>query len=149
MNVTAVTDFDLEKYLGDWYEIARYENRFERKCAGNVVARYRATKQPGRITVENTCRKADGSMTVAKGYGKSDGGGGRLKVSFFRPFWASYWVLALDPEYRWSLVGEPKRNYLWILARTPTLDADVLEGIMAMAVEQGFDVRMLRMTPQG
>jgi len=149
MDVTSVADFDLEKYLGDWYEIARYENRFEWKCVGNVMARYLATTQPGRITVENTCRKADGSITVAKGYGKSDGGGGRLKVSFFRPFWASYWVLALDPEYRWSLVGEPKREYMWILARTPELEGEVLAGIMAKAVEQGFDVGKLRMTPQG
>ena len=149
MDVTAVTDLDLERYLGDWYEIARYENRFEKKCVGNVMARYAATGKPGRITVRNECQRADGRMTVANGYGKADGAGGQLKVSFFRPFWAKYWVLALDPEYRWSLVGEPKREYLWILSRTPKLDAVVLEGIKAKAVEQGFDMGKLLMTPQG
>ena len=87
-------------------------------------------------------------MTAANGYGKVDGPGGQLKVSFFRPFWAKYWVLALDPEYRWSLVGEPKREYLWILARTPQLGAEVLEGIKAKAEEQGFDVGKLEMTRQ-
>lgn len=149
MDVTAVKDFDLGRYLGNWYEIARYENRFEKKCVGNVTARYAATEKPGRITVTNECRRADGRMTVAKGYGKVDGAGGQLKVSFFRPFWARYWVLALDPEYKWSLVGEPKREYLWILSRTPALGAEALEGIKAKAVEQGFDVSKLLMTPQG
>ncbi len=149
MDVFAVTDFDMERYLGDWFEISRYENRFEKKCVGNVMARYTATGKPGRILVRNSCQRSDGGMTVANGYGKADGVGGQLKVSFFRPFWAKYWVLALDPEYRWSLVGEPKRGYLWILARTPKLEVGVLEGIKAKAVEQGFDVGKLLMTPQG
>jgi len=149
MNVMPVRNFDLGRYLGDWYEIARFENRFEKKCVGNVMARYGATETPGRITVRNECRQADGRMSVANGYGKVDGAGGQLKVSFFRPFWAKYWVLAVDPEYQWSLVGEPKREYLWILARTPMLGAEVLEGIKGRAVEQGFDVSKLVMTPQG
>ena len=149
MNVMPVRNFDLGRYLGDWYEIARFENRFEKKCVGNVMARYGATEKPGRITVRNECRQADGRMSVANGYGKVDGAGGQLKVSFFRPFWAKYWVLAVDPEYQWSLVGEPKREYLWILARTPMLGAEVLEGIKGRAVEQGFDVSKLVMTPQG
>ena len=148
MDVTPVKDFDLGRYLGAWYEIARFENRFEKKCARNVMARHGATNKPGRITVTNECQRADGRMTVANGYGKVDGAGGQLKVSFFRPFWARCWVLAVDPEYQWSLVGEPKREYLWILSRTPTLGAEVLEGIKAKAVEQGFDVSKLLMTPQ-
>ena len=76
------------------------------------MARYAATEKPVNITVKNECTRADGRMTVARGYGKVDGAGGQLKVSFFWPFWAKYWVLALDPEYRRSLVGEPKREYL-------------------------------------
>ncbi len=149
MEPLPVSEFDLARYLGDWYEIARFPNRFEKKCDRDVTARYRATGKPGRITVENSCRRADGRITVARGYGKAVGEGGRLKVSFFRPFWAKYWVLALDPEYRWSLVGEPKRQYLWILSRTPELGADLLQEIKARAAAQGFDVGKLEMTRQG
>jgi apolipoprotein D and lipocalin family protein len=149
MEPVAVERLDLERYVGSWYEIARYPNRFEKKCARDVMAHYALTGKPGRITVRNECRRADGRMTVANGYGKVDGGGGRLKVSFFRPFWAKYWVLALDTEYRWSLVGEPKREYLWILSRTPELSAEVLAEIKARATALGFDAGKLTMTAQG
>ena len=149
MEVQAVGQLDLERYLGSWYEIARFPNRFEKKCACDVMARYSATGKPGRIAVRNECRQADGRMAVTKGYGRVDGPGARLRVSFFRPFWAKYWVLALDTEYRWSLVGEPKREYLWILSRTPVLSAEVLAEIRARAAELGFDVAKLVLTPQG
>ena len=148
MEPTAVENLDLDRYLGSWYEIARFPNRFEKKCDRDVMARYTATTKPGRITVRNECRRADGRLTVANGYGRVDGPGGRLRVSFFRPFWAKYWVLAIDPDYQWSLVGEPKREFLWILSRTPALSAEVIDAIKAKATEQGFDIARLQMTPQ-
>ena len=150
-SVCAVKEFDLARYLGSWFEIARLPNRFEKKCDRDVMAHYAATGTSGRITVRNECRRVDGRLTVANGYGKvdSDCGEGKLKVSFFRPFWARYWVIALDPDYGWSLVGEPKREYLWILSRTPELSAEVLAEIKAKATAQGFDVGKLLMTPHG
>jgi apolipoprotein D and lipocalin family protein len=89
-------------------------------------------------------------VSVAKGYGKLDSssGEGKLKVSFFRPFWARYWVIALDAEYRWSLVGEPQRKYLWIRSRTPGLQAAALETIEGHATRQGFEWAQLIWTPK-
>ena len=76
-------------------------------------------------------------------------GNSRLKVSFFWPFKADYWVLGLDPEYRWAMVGNPNRKYLWLLSRTPQLPSALLEAALASATAQGFDLRQLRYTVQG
>jgi apolipoprotein D and lipocalin family protein len=76
-------------------------------------------------------------------------GNGRLKVSFFWPFSSDYWIIGLDDEYRWALVGNPNRKYLWLLSRTPQLDAASVEKARDIAARQGFDLDRLRVTPQG
>jgi len=151
-----VRSLDLERYLGTWYEIARYPNRFERKCAGNTTATYTAMPD-GRVRVENRCRLEDGSTDVAEGVARLCGPAGspRLKVrfapallSFLPPVWGDYWVIDLDRNYTLAAVSEPGRDYLWILSRTPQVEKRALDALLARLSGQGFDVRRLVYTPQ-
>ena len=134
-----VAAVDLERYAGRWYEIARLPNRFQAQCVSDTRATYAQVKD--RITVLNECRVADNRFESAQGIAHAVEGSGnaKLRVSFFRPFYGDYWVLALDPDYRWVLVGEPARRYAWILARSPELDAATREALLARAAELGFD----------
>ncbi len=131
-DVRAVASLDLNRYSGTWYEIARYPNRFQKSCAGDVTATY--TIQPnGQIEVLNRCRKTDGSLESATGTGRlayADGPASKLKVRFapkflsFLPFvWADYWIIDLAEDYSYAAVGTPDHKYLWILSRTPTMDS--------------------------
>ena len=130
---------DLQRYMGTWYEIARLPNHFQSKCASDVQARYRM--DGGVVRVLNRCRKPDGTVTKAKGIAKVVPGSGnaKLRVSFFWPFYGNYWILALDPEYRWVLVGEPRRKYGWILSRTTSLDGSIVERVLTRAEQLGYD----------
>lgn len=134
-----VAAVDLERYAGRWYEIAHLPNRFQAQCVSDTRATYARDKD--RITVLNACRVADGRFDSVQGIAKVVEGSGnaRLRVSFFRPFYGDYWVLALDPDYRWVLVGEPSRKYAWILARAPQLDTATRDALLARAAELGFD----------
>lgn len=134
-----VATVDPERYAGRWFEIARLPNRFQAQCASDTRARY--TREGDHLTVVNECRTGDGRLTRAQGIAKlvADSGNARLRVSFFRPFYGDYWVLALDPDYRWALVGEPRRRYAWILARSPRLDDATREALLSRAAELGFD----------
>lgn len=129
---------DLQRYAGTWYEIARLPNRFQSMCASDVRAHY--APEDGAIAVVNSCRTGDGKLEQAKGVAHvvAGSGGGKLRVSFFRPFYGDYWILALDPDYRWVLVGEPARRYAWVLARTPELDDATLARLLARADALGF-----------
>lgn len=148
---------DLRRYAGVWYEIARLPNRFQEKCAGNVAATY-TLRDDGKVTVVNECRQADGTTTRAEGLARradANGPASRLEVRFapaflsFLPFvWGDYWIVALDRDYRWAVVGEPSRKYLWILSRTRTLDAAVYDRLLAEAAGLGFDVSGVRKTAQ-
>jgi apolipoprotein D and lipocalin family protein len=139
---------ELSRYLGRWYEIARYDSSFERGCEG-VTAEY-SLRPYGLIRVLNTCRMGspEGRSRVAEGKAKIVPGSGnaKLKVSFFGPFFfGSYWVLDHADDYSWSIVGEPTGKYLWILSRGATpVDADR----QARAQELGYDTSLLRMTRQ-
>lgn len=142
--VTPVDHVDLERYAGLWHEIARIPNRFQKQCASGTTAEY-TLRDDGRITVVNRCTKADGSQDEAKGVAKvaDAGSGARLRVSFvsflgWRPFWGDYWILGLDPEYRWAIVGTPDRTYGWVLARTPALDGETLDHIFAILERNGY-----------
>lgn len=130
---------DLDRYYGTWYEIARLPNRFQSKCVSDVQATYRPDGQA--VSVVNACRTADGSLEQVTGIARPVAGsqGAKLRVSFFRPFYGDYWILQLDPAYRWVLVGEPGRDYAWILAREPTLDQATLEALLTQAAALGFD----------
>lgn len=143
-------DVDLTRYVGTWYEIARFETPFEKGCEG-VTATY-TVKDNGRVQVLNKCHKgaADGPEKTAIGVAKipDPAHSGRLRVSFFRPFWGDYQVMALGDGTAWSVVGDPSRRYLWILSRTPTLPPDAWQAATGAATAQGFDVSQLRMTAQ-
>jgi apolipoprotein D and lipocalin family protein len=146
----AVEHVDLARYLGKWYEIARYPNRFEKSCASDVTADY-ARRDDGKITVTNACRKSDGKSKESKGTAKmvDTTSNAKLKVTFFWPFSGDYWVIDLDPDYKYAVIGEPDRKYLWVLSRTPELGPGVYERIMGKVRELGYDPAKLVKTPQG
>jgi apolipoprotein D and lipocalin family protein len=141
---------DLTRYAGLWHEIARTPNWFQNKCASNVRAEY--TLQPnGNITVLNSCTKSDGKPSTAKGTAKLDGKDGsnaKLKVTFFWPFYGKYWILALDENYQWAVVGEPNRKYLWFLSRKPQIDDALYAKLLQIADARGYDTSRITKTKQ-
>ncbi len=152
--VRTVPAVDLNRYAGTWYEVARYPNRFEDgrglDCT-NVTADY-ALRPDGQVSVINRCRNAaDGAQRDARGtaYAVAGAGGAKLRVSFFWPFYGDYWVLGLAPDYSWAVVGDPGRDYLWVLSRSAVLPAEAFEAALASARAQGFDVARLKWTRQG
>lgn len=149
--VPTVRHVDLTRYQGRWYEVARLPLRWEDKCAADVTATY-TLRPDAKVDVLNQCRKADGSMTSSHGWAKvvaADGSNARLKVTFFWPFFGDYWILDLDPEYRWALVGTPNRKNLWVLSRSPKLESGVLEGLLQRARDLGFVTSGMIYTRQG
>jgi apolipoprotein D and lipocalin family protein len=153
--VRTVPLVDLERYAGDWFEIARFPNRFQRQCLGDVRASY-ARRPDGRIDVVNRCRTADG-QSEARGVARivDEQTFASLKVrfapawlSFLPAVWGDYWIIGLAPDYSWAVVGDPGRDYLWILARAPRLDDESMARARAAARDNGFDVERLVPTPQ-
>ena len=146
--VASVAAVDLARYAGKWFEIASFPMFFQRHCVGDSSAHY-APGADGRVEVTNRCR-TDGGFDEAKGVANVVEGwrNSRLKVSFFWPFKADYWVLGLDDDYRWAVVGNPNRKYLWVLSRTPHLPKPLLDAALAAATAQGYDLSQLRYTPQ-
>jgi apolipoprotein D and lipocalin family protein len=146
-----VDHVDLTRYQGKWFEIARLPLIWESKCASDVTATY--TPLPGgKIGVLNSCIKSDGKITQSKGTAtiasKKDNSHSRLKVTFFWPFSGDYWILDLDPDYRWALVGNPSRKNLWILSRTPSLDRETIDMLLAKGASLGFNTSKIVMTKQ-
>lgn len=136
----AVENFELPRYLGTWYEIARLDHSFERGLV-KVTAEY-SMREDGKVRVlnrgynlgKNEWKKAEGKAKF-----KGDSNTGWLKVSFFGPFYADYIILALDQEeYRYALVAGPNTSYLWILSRTPTLEEKIVEELVSKAEAVGF-----------
>jgi len=147
--VETVKSVELDRYVGKWYEIANYPMFFQRKCVGDTTAQYAALPD-GKISVVNRCRTEKGEFDEAQGEATvvKDSGNAKLEVSFFKPFSGDYWIIGLDPQYRWAVVGAPNRKYLWILSRTPTLPADQLKLALDAARAQGYTLEDLRYTPQ-
>ena len=140
--VTPVDGFDLDRYLGTWYEIARLDHRFERGLS-NVTAAYSLRDDGGVRVINRGFDASEGEWEVAEGkaYFTGDSTVGQLKVSFFGPFYGGYNVIELDKEdYRYALVAGPDRGYLWILARTPELAADDIDRLVDVARNLGFPV---------
>lgn len=131
---------DLERYLGKWYEIARYDHSFERGCS-DVEAIY-SLREDGMIGVLNRCYiKESGKTKEAHGRAKivDKVTNSKLKVTFFWPFYGNYWIIDLAEDYRYVVVSEPSKKYFWILSRTPTLlDVD-RNGILERSSKLGFD----------
>ena len=147
--VRTVAEVDLARYAGKWYEIAAFPMFFQRQCIGDTTAEY-ALRPDGDVSVRNRCRTEDGfDEATARAWAVEGSGNARLKVQFFWPFRADYWVIGLDDGYRWAVVGNPERKDRWILSRTPQLPADHLENALASAREQGYDLASLRYTKQG
>jgi apolipoprotein D and lipocalin family protein len=156
--VTTVPNLDLVRYAGKWYEMARYPNRFQKSCAGDVTAEY-VLQSDGRIQVINECRRADGSLNRAEGVARKadpSGPASQLKVrfapaflSFISAVWGDYWVIGLADDYSWAVVGDPSRKYLWILSRTPSLSDEAYQRAVDTAVRNGFDAARLVKTARG
>ncbi|MHA7871364.1 MAG: lipocalin family protein [Hyphococcus sp.] len=146
--LTTVDYVDLDRYVGLWYEIARLPNSFEKGCEG-VTAEY-ARREDGLISVVNTCRKGgvEGKAQSAKGRARvvDASTNAKLEVSFFGPFWGDYWVIGLADDYSLSLVGEPQGRYLWILSRTPQIDAETRAGALQHLKAKGYNTDALYFT---
>lgn len=148
--LAVVDHVDLPRYMGRWYEIAKYPTRFEKGCHG-ATADY-TLRPDGKVDVVNRCRK--GSMTgeeeVAKGVARSVDSktNAKLKVWFQWPFEGNYWVIDLDPDYRWAVVGEPSRKYLWILSRTPHMRSADYDGILSRLPSKEYDPAKLEKMAQ-
>lgn len=145
-----VESVDLERYAGTWYEIARYPNRFEKNCYA-VTATYEL-RDDGKVSVTNRCREGavDGPVRDIEGvaFVKDEETRAKLAVQFFWPFRGAYWIIDLDPDYQWAVVGHPKRRYLWVLSRTPTLDDEIYDGIIERLEAVGYDPERILKTPQ-
>ncbi|WP_157670091.1 lipocalin family protein [Chitinibacter sp. GC72] len=147
--VRTVAEVDLNRYLGQWYEIAKFPMYFQRNCVADTTANY--SKNPdGSIKVVNRCRKESGEYQQAEGKATAvdNTQNSQLKVSFFWPFKSDYWIIGLDTDYQWAVVGNPERKYLWILSRTPKLSEPALQAAQKAAIDQGYDLRQLDYTRQ-
>ncbi|TXD37140.1 hypothetical protein FRC98_10415 [Lujinxingia vulgaris] len=148
--VRVVDDLEIERYLGTWYELASVPLRAQRGCVG-TTATYRL-RDDGDIRVYNRCLKGgfDGEVSdiTARAWVVDPQQPAKLNVRFFWPFKSSYWVVALDADYRWAAVSGPEREKLWILSRTPCLDAPEFQAIYDDLERRGFPVDELRATPQ-
>jgi apolipoprotein D and lipocalin family protein len=146
----AVPQVEIERYLGTWYEIASYPQRYQEGCTG-TTATY-TLRDDGEIDVLNKCRKEslDGPEDVAEGRARvvDTGSNAKLEVSFFWPFWGDYWIIDLGPEYEYAVVGHPSRDYLWILSRAPALDDATYSGILSRLEEMGYPLEPLQKTLQ-
>jgi len=147
---------NIQSYLGDWYEIARLPNSFEKKCAG-VKANYSLDKK-GRVVVVNSCNDASnpGVTHTANGLAriKDTTTNSKLSVSFvpFLKEWGlfagPYWILDLDANYQYALVGSPDRDYLWVLSREKSMDESILKDLLAKAQSLGFDISKIIYTKE-
>lgn len=148
-----VDELSLDRYLGRWYEVARLPNKFQDDCAGDVTAHY-SELDDGRIRVVNQCRKQGGELMSAEGAARRVAEA-KLEVRFAPAWlswlpmvWGDYWVIDLADDYSWAVVGDPSREYFWILSRLPRLDEDIVQGIVERAEGQGFDLSTMIRTSQ-
>ena len=149
-----VDKVDLEKYAGLWYEIARIPNSFQSQCVKGTTAKY-TLNEDGEISVVNSCINKDGEVEDADGVARvvDKNSNAKLEVSFvsflgWRPFWGDYWIIGLDENYKWAIVGTPSRKYGWILSRTKKLEPQVLDKIWEIIKEQGYNPSDFKMSPQ-
>jgi apolipoprotein D and lipocalin family protein len=152
-----VPTVDLVRYCGTWYEIARLPNRFQKECVANVTATYTLLEN-GTVRVVNRCRKANGEIAEAEGLARKKSESdppSKLEVRFAPAFlsifpfvWGNYWIIDLAPDYSYAVIGEPSREYLWILSRTPALSSDVYAQILGRIRDRGYDPSALVLTDQ-
>jgi apolipoprotein D and lipocalin family protein len=155
--LAAIANLDLPRYMGAWTEIARYPNRFQKQCTGPAVATYSLLPE-GTVRVVNRCPQADGKVDEAIGEARRVGPAGSAQLQVrFAPVWLSwlplvwgdYWVVELDEAYQLAVISEPKREYLWVLSRQPSLSAPAWAALNQRLQALGFDpARLLRPGPQ-
>ncbi|HZR08815.1 MAG TPA: lipocalin family protein [Myxococcales bacterium] len=145
-----VAHVDLERYVGTWYEIASFPQRFQRGCT--LTRATYAIRPDGDIDVLNSCRKDSpaGEEMSARGRARvvDRFTNARLEVSFFRPFWGDYWIIDLADDYSYAVVGHPSRDYLWILSRSPSMTDTTWQGIVGRLQAQGYETSRLVRTLQ-
>ena len=155
-SVRTIAALDVPRYLGTWYEIAKFPNWFQKKCVSNTKAVYTA-KPDGNLRVLNSCSTANGEISEAEGLARQIGpkDSPKLEVRFapewlsFLPMvWGDYWVIDLDSQYQVAAVSDPKREYLWVLSRTPQLDPKVYDDLLQRLKQQQFDIQKLERTSQ-
>jgi apolipoprotein D and lipocalin family protein len=162
--LTPIPQVDVTRYMGEWYQVALYPNRFQSQCVADTTATYRL-QDDGKIEVTNRCREASGAFDVATGLAQPAPGArladkqlapATLRVSFL-PAWlrwtgigqGNYWVIQLASDYRYAVVSEPERQYLWVLSRQPRLSPDDDATIRTELQRQGFDLTRLQAHPHG
>ncbi|MFH1118556.1 MAG: lipocalin family protein [Bacteroidota bacterium] len=147
---TAVGSVDLTRYTGRWYDIASFPARFQRDCHC-TTADYTLTSN-GYIEVVNKCRKEGfnerESIISAKAFVVEGSNNTKLKVQFFWPLKADYWIVKLDTAYQWAVVSSPKKDYLWLLSRTPVIEETLIESLVSSLKIEGYETDKLRRTPQ-
>jgi apolipoprotein D and lipocalin family protein len=154
--VQTIASLDVPRYLGTWYEIAKFPNWFQKKCVSNTKAVYTA-KPDGNLRVLNSCKTAGGETSEAEGLARQIGAkdSPKLEVRFapewlsFLPLvWGDYWGIDLDSQYQVAAVSDPRREYLWVLSRTPQLDPKVYADLLQRLKQQQFDIQKLELTSQ-
>jgi len=140
-----VSFVDLQRYAGEWYEIARFPQAFQKDCVASK-ATY-TLRDDGKITVLNQCHDKSLSGPLRKVTGKAwvvdKETNAKLKVSFFWPFSGDYWIIELGKDYEYAVIGHPERKYLWVLSRTKTMTEDVYEAILDRLKAAGYDTSKL------
>ena len=154
--VKTIATLDVPRYLGTWYEIAKFPNWFQKKCVSNTKAVYSA-KPDGNLRVLNSCKTTAGEISEAEGLARQIGSkdSPKLEVRFapewlsFLPLvWGDYWVIDIDSQYQLAAVSDPRREYLWVLSRTPQLDPKVYANLLQRLKQQQFDIQKLEITAQ-
>lgn len=154
--LVTISQLDLSRYVGTWYEIAKFPNRFQRMCVSSTQADYRALPS-GQIEVINRCVNDRGERVEAVGRARQvgDATSPKLQVrfapawlSFLPSVWGNYWVIDLDPEYQLVAVSEPSREFLWILSRTPAVDPAIYAALLTRLQAMGLDIQRLETTRQ-
>lgn len=152
-----IASLDVARYLGTWYEIAKYPNRFQKRCASDDMATY-ALRNDGSVRVVNQCRLENGESHQVTGAARQIGGANSPKfevrfapawLSFIPAVWGDYWIVDLDDAYQLAAVSEPERKYLWILSRRPTVSKQQYEELLERLAKKGFDTQKLVLTRQG
>jgi apolipoprotein D and lipocalin family protein len=151
----AIASLDLPRYLGRWYEIAKFPNRFQKQCVANTTAEY--SMDAGAVKVVNRCQLANGAVQEAVGAARQLGAANSAKLevrfapawlSFVPQVWGSYWVIDLDASYQLAAVSEPSGEYLWILSRSPKVDPARYAELLSRLQEKGLNIKQLELTPQ-
>lgn len=154
--LNTIPSLDVPRYMGTWYEIAKYPNWFQKQCVSDTSADY-SLDEDGDVRVINRCKLADGEISQAVGSARQVGPATSPKLevrfapswlSFLPMVWGDYWVIDLDENYHLVAVSEPTREYLWVLSRTAQVDPDAYNALLGRLAQKGFDLSKLEMSRQ-